>query len=196
MQSPRGPDSGVVQDIELLRPMWHPDNATAMDDTRENECALFETLDEVYERFNIHKAIMIAQSDADAHVLCGYLTARCHAHSYYVSDDAMSKDIALNAFERGQTRVLVTTVETWWREQEFVCRHALYECDLVVYTGQSREQALDVRQWIETVCAGFEGRVRKPIRFLEAGPALFGWDVQWHHARRPWDSAAEDEVAA
>lgn len=179
-----------IHDLELLRPMWAPDDATALDVTRDNDDALFLTLDEVYARFNVHKALMVTQSMADAHVLCGYLRARDHSHGFYAADDARSKDIALNAFERGETRVLVTTLASWWQELDFVCRHVLYECDLVVYVGQSREEALDVRHWVENVCVGFAGRVRRPVRFLEAGPALFGWDVQWHHEREPWNAAA------
>lgn len=176
---------GRVVDLSLLRPVWVPEtSADAFDETADNDSALFDTLDEIYATHSIHKALVLVQTVADTHVLCDYLESRDHAYGYFTRgpEDAAG-DITLERFESGDTRVLVTTVEGWWNTPEIVCRHLLYECDLVVYAGGDDGAALDVRAWLESVCARFPKRVRTPVHYLAASPALFGWNVMWNSAR-------------
>lgn len=180
----------VVVDLTLLRPVWHPstvdgdDPASAFDATVDNDRALFETLDEIYETMNVHKALVVTRTNTDAHVLCDYLASRHHAYGYFDRgpEDAAG-DITLERFEAGETRVLVTTRDGWWNTTEVVCRHVMYECDLIVYVGEDDGEAMDLRAWVESVCERFSNRVRSPMRFLAASPALFGWNVMWNPER-------------
>lgn len=174
----------LLVDLQLLRPVWPPDGGDAFDMPRDNHRALFETLDEVYETLDVRRALMLVDTQADAHVLCQFLESRHHAYGYVVPNDVYCNDILLNGFEAGATRVLVAQVSDWWQESDFTSRHVLYECDLVVYAGGCKDAAMDVRGWVEGVIERYPDRVRKPIRFLEIGPALFGWNVQWHSDRR------------
>jgi len=173
-----------VCDLALLRPVWSPDTGDDFDATADNDTALFDTLDEIYATQSVHKALFLVQTVADTHVLCDYLGSRDHAFGYFHRgpQDAAG-DITLERFEAGETRALVTTVEGWWNTPEVVCRHLLYECDLVVYAGADDGAALDVRAWIESVCVRFPARVRKPVNYLAASPALFGWNMMWNSTR-------------
>ena len=179
----------MMVDVSLLRPVWYPadganNNPNAFSTTAENDSALFDTLDEIYDSINVHKALILVHTLTDAHVICDYLASRNHAFGYFVRgpEDAAS-EITLERFEEGETRVLVSTFEGWWTTPEVVCRHVLYDCDLVVYAGSDDGEALDVRGWIESVCARFPTKVRTPVHYLAASPALFGWNMMWNSTK-------------
>lgn len=180
----RGRVHGVV-DISLLQPVWSPSTSDdAFDETSDNDSALFDTLDEIYATHSIHKALFLVESVADTHVMCAYLDSRDHSHGYFSRGPIDSAgDITLERFEAGESRALVCTMEGWWNTPEVVCRHILYDCNLVVYAGLDDGQALDVRAWLESVCTRFPSRVRSPINYLAASPALFGWNMMWNSAR-------------
>ena len=186
-------------DVSLLRPVWHPhdDSSDAFDTTAANDSALFDTLDEIYDTINVNKALFIVHTLADAHVICDYLASKDHEYGFFDRgpEDAAA-EITLERFEAGETRVLVSTFNGWWNTPEVVCRHVMYDCDLVVYAGSDDGEALDVRAWIESVCVRFPAKVRAPVHYLAASPALFGWNVLYQEAtqRTPVNATVDGAV--
>ena len=177
----------MMVDVSLMRPVWHPDVGTndAFDTTGDNNSALFDTLDEIYDTINVHKALVLVHTLPDAHVLCDYLASRDHSFGYFSrGPEDPASEITLERFELGETRVLVSTFAGWFYTPEVVCRHVMFDCNFVAYVGSDDGEAMDVRAWIESVCVRFPNRVRAPVHYLAASPALFGWNVLWNPDRK------------